>query len=352
MRTINICAPSHLDIADSYGLLACELARGLTRLGVYVNLFARGERQCSAQDGEVAGIVAQPIRAALGGVMLGYPGTYAKHNGLTQVGPRVAVTMFESSIMPGAWLEPLNQCAAVITPSHFCADVFKDCGVNVPIHVAPLGVQGRYKPAKRPPGRPLTFLAFLDRGKRKGGLVALQAFLDTFGDYESYRLILKGRNVPPARRFSLTNRNVEVIQRDMSEAELYELYLSADVLIFPTKGEGWGLPPREFAATGGIVLATDWSGTADDIDAWGYPLPYKLVPADWSGNSTLEGQDLGEWAEVDTEILTHWLRRIAANRRFYQRRALRNAAAVGELYSWRKFAETVLDVVEGVQSGN
>lgn len=349
---LNICTPGHLDAADSYGIIALELARHLQRLGACVNLFALGNRQHSSQDAETAAIVAQPIRAALGGVFLGWPTGYAKHPAITRQGPRVAITMFESTLIPSGWAQTLSDMDAVIVPSTFCAKVFRACGVTAPIHVAALGVSCTYKPAQRPPDRPLTFLAFLDRGKRKGGTTALQAFLAAFGDDMNYRLILKGREVPPARRLNLTNPNIEVIQQDMTERELYELFCSADVLIDCNRGEGFGMIGRQFSATGGISLSTNWGGTADWIEHWGLPIHYKLVPADWSGNATLAGQDLGLWAEPCLDGLVAMLRRIADNRLFCQSRAQSSAERVGRMYTWKGFAERVLWVWEGATNGD
>jgi glycosyltransferase involved in cell wall biosynthesis len=348
---LSVYTAGHADVMDSYGLIATQLARHLTRMGVYTNLVPMGKRQMDSQDAELAAITAQPIRPTIGGVFLGYPTGYHKHaNPLAHIGPRVCITMFESSRIPPAWIEPLNACDAVIVPSWFCEQVFRDSGVTAPIHVAPLGVSEVYRYAERPTDRPLTFLAFLDRGARKGGLVALQAFLRAFGDDMDYRLILKMRK--PRQALELTNSNIEVIQRDMNEQELYELYLSADVLINGHKGEGFGLIPREFSCTGGIALTTAWSGTADDLDEWGYALPYTLEPADWKGNKTLEGQDLGEWACVDADRVATRLQTVAANIDYYRGMAAQKAQAARRLYSWRTFAEQVLNIWEGVALGN
>lgn len=336
-------------MCDSYGLIACELARYLSDLGAQVNALALGRRQTDNQPPDVAAVTAQPIRAALGGICLGYPSSYAKYGALVQAGPRVAVTMFESTKLPAGWVETLNTCDAVVVPSWFCWEVFRRAGVTAPLHVVPLGVGEVYRPAERSSDRPLTFLAFLDRGKRKGGMDAAQAFLRAFGDSPAYRLILKGRD--PKVKISILNPNIEIVQRDMSEQELHQLYLECDVLINANRGEGFGLIPREFAATGGIALATHWGGTADDLEQWGWPLPYTLVEADWAGAKNLEGQVLGEWAEPDVEGVARVLRQVAAHREWYAAQSQARAEQVHKLYSWRRFVERVFQIWQGVASG-
>jgi glycosyltransferase involved in cell wall biosynthesis len=342
MTNITVYAPGHYDIADSYGLIACQLARHLTALGVHVNAVGLGETVMDNQPEDVRAVTSRPLRPSLGGLALGYATGFNRYGALLHAGPRIAITMFESSRCPASWVQPLNEMDAVITPSWFCAEVFRQCGVTVPVHVVPLGVGEVYRYAERPRERPLTFLAFMDRGARKGGITALQAFLMAFGEDMNYRLILKSRKAKVPLEF--TNPNITVIHQDMSEAELYELYLSADVLINAHRGEGFGLLPREFAATGGIAMTTDWSGTADGLGVWGYPLPYELVKADWRGNKSLEGQDLGEWAEVSPERVATHLRIVAANREYYQERAKTAAHQAVNLYSWRTFAEQVLSI--------
>lgn len=345
MDVISIYAPGNLDIYDSYGLIACELLRHLDASGVYVNAFSRGNRNHENQPEDIARLTRQPVRPSCGGLFLGYPTGYADHtNALGQIGNRIAITMFESSKIPGAWVEPLNEMDAVIVPSRFCFDVFADCGVSKDLlHIVPLGISEAYQPITRNTERPLTFLAFLDRGARKGGHAAVQAFVKAFGDRDDVQLILKSRE--PKVRIEITNPNIKVVQEDMTEAELAELYGRCDVLINPNKGEGFGLIPREFAATGGIALATDWSGTADDIDAWGYPLPYNLVPADWAGARNLEGQDLGVWAEPDIEgIADILLYSIFPHRERLQREAMANAPYIHKLYNWQSFALSVFDI--------
>jgi hypothetical protein len=353
MTTITIYAPGYWDYLDSYGLLACQLTRGLTQLGIHVNAVGLGGRVMENQPSDVRTVTSRPIRPSLGGIVLGYPTGYGYHSELLYHGPRIALTMFESTKLPPGWVEPLNEMDAVITPSNFCAEVFRQCGVTSPIHVIPLGINSEYIYAERPVDAktacPLTFLSFLDRGSRKGGIVSLQAFITAFGDDPNYKLILKGRQ--RKHRLNLLNSNVEVIQEDLDDLELLDLYLQADILINPHKGEGFGLIPREFAATGGIALTTAWSGTADDLSDWGWPLPYALEPADWEGERKLQGQDLGEWAVPDKKQLVVILKEVAENIDFYRTKAITHAYNVRRLYSWPLFAERVLAVWEEINYG-
>lgn len=358
--SLNICLPGNVDPFDSYGLLGVQLARHLTRMGIHVNVFAMGERQMNSHDQELAEIVRKPIHPVLGSIMLGYPTGYMRHtNPLLHAGPRIAITMFESSRLPADWIAPLNEMDAVIVPSWFCHTIFRDSGVTERsrsgaqrIHVVPLGIGESYQYRPRTTNRPLTFLAFFDRGERKGGMVAQQAFTHAFGDNTAYRLILKGRTAKPGRVLAFSNPNIEVIQQDLSEAELYELYCRCDILVNPHKGEGFGLIPREAASSGMLAMTTGWSGTADDIEQWGHALPYTLEPAHWYGNKTLQGQDLGEWARVDARVLAHHLQTVAATWQWSRLLLPGKAEAARRLYSWRVFAECVLNIYEGVASGN
>lgn len=351
MQVVNIFTPSALDPYDSFGILSTELARYLTRAGCYVNLFSQGPRTFRTQDEEVASIISQPIRAASGGIFLGYPSTYDTYaNPLSRIGPRVGVAMFESTKIPQGWAQALNACHAVITPVRFCRDIFIENGVTTPITIAPLGLDPIYQYANRPIDRPLTFIAFIDRGLRKGGIEAMQAFIAAFGDDANYHLILKGRTSKV--NAEILNCNVTLIQRDMTKEELYQLYLQADVMIFATKGEGFGWPCREFAATGGLALTTGWSGTADNLTQWGVAIPHRLVQADWSNHGRLEGQDLGLWAEPNHEALVGLLKTIAHNRDWYRTRARVYAHNARRLYSWENFAGQVLDVWKGVACGH
>lgn len=334
MDRLNIFSPS-FDPCDSYGRLANELATGIEAQGGSVNRIGG-----DAPD--------RPIRPVFGGLLLGYPTLYGAYGALASTGPRVAVTMFESTILPPGWVENLNRCDAVVVPSSWCADVFRANGVRVPVHTVPLGVSDAFLQYRQrnPQRQPFTFLAIADRGQRKGWLDVGLAFDQAFGQDPAYRLIFKSRRLP----IRISNPNIEVIAADYSDAELAALYTRAHVMVFPARGEGFGLPPREFAGTGGLALATNWSGLADDIEHWGVPINrFSLTPA-WSERNDWHGQ-LGVWAAVDVAELAQQMRIVAEHYAVYAERLDNTAAFVRETYSWTRFANRVYDIWKEIADG-
>lgn len=343
---MNIHTRANIDPLDSYGLIACELARHLCRAGVNTNIVSLGKRDMPHQAADIAEIVSQPVEPSEGGIFLGWPTNYHKYD--VKPGRRIALTMHESTKIPAGWAEVLNEMDAVITPARFSKRVLQEGGVTAPIHVVPLGIGEVFQPhyRKQDQDRPFTFLAFADRGDRKNFHAAEQAFVRAFGRSMKYRLLLKARSIG-AKHLNPLNPNIDIIYQDMSEQELYELYCSCDCLVFPSRGEGWGFPPREAAATGLPVIATNWSGLADDIDVWGIPLDYEMVTAEWRDVLPFRGQDLGQWAEPSIDHLTELMKCVVEMNTLYRLRAHQAARSMHSLYSWSKLAAFTYDLWRG-----
>lgn len=331
MKVISVYSPTFSPY-DSYGIMAEVLASGLEARGFYVNRFSEDLEQ------------KQPIIPVFGGFVLGYPTRLPNLGPLAQQGPIVALTMFESTTLPPEWATVLNKFHAVIVPSHWLIPVFENAGVTIPIHRVPLGIHPAYTYAPRKEQVPFTFLTIGDRGARKGWHLAGGAFVNAFGDDPNYKFIIKTRaNHLP---MTLSNPNVEIFQDDLTVEQMADLYKSCDCMVFATKGEGFGLPPREFAATGGLVITTNWGGTADEIEQWAIPLDSSLQPA-WNGFKKFE--NLGEWAEPDMDQLAILMKQ-AATMSIEERNAsgLSASEAVHNLYDRDLFVDRCLGIWESV----
>lgn len=350
MQTVNICAPE-FDVYSGYGRMACSLLEHLFSKGVKTNAIWRNSGALPTHSEAMQALIKQPIVPVAGGICMGYPTIIPRYGNLITAGPRIAVTMFESDKLPEGWVGQLKQCEAVIVPTGSQAQIFKSNGVNVPIHVVPLGVGEGFHYQTRPPldDRPYTFVTWGDRGIRKGWHHAVQAFIGAFGNREDVQLIIKCRPDALEKLNGFSNNNIHLWKVDFDEPQLQDFYANADCMIFPSSGEGFGLPPREFAATGGLAIATEW--WADDIQEWGIPLGYSLTPA-WLGHPKFAG--LGRWAEPHHLQLMSMMGGMVtiAKERFglVQDMGKQMSAYVKEHYQWSKFAADVVKVWNDVLS--
>ncbi len=257
----------------------------------------------------------------------------------------VLSTMFEATRLPRGWTNLINtKAAAVVVPCRWNADVFRDNGVRVPIHVAPLGLDPReYYPLERErSGEPYTFLWSGTPDLRKGFDVAYRAFIRAFAGNGDARLIMHFRQLPKGLR-GINDDNVILVTGQKDLGTLRGLLQSSDCYVFPSRGEGWGMPPREAGATGLPVIATNYGGLAEDIDEWALPLAV-------AGLSTAEygfpeWGDIGAWAEPDPDQLVELMRWCYAHRLAAAACGRRAAAWLREHLTWAESARTILEVM-------
>jgi glycosyltransferase involved in cell wall biosynthesis len=226
----------------------------------------------------------------------------------------IAYTMFEADRLPESWVAAINACAACLVPSAWCREVFLENGVSVPITVAPWGVDpDAYWFIDRASvslanaeARPYTFLWSGTPDLRKGWDVAYRAFRFAFGDRADVQLLMHFREALPGNpRF--TDPNVRALVTKLDLYQWRSLLTHADCFVFPSRGEGWGLPPREAAATGLPTIVTDYGGLQEGIDDWAMPLAVKgrsVAAYGWWDAGTI-----GEWAEPDVDCLVELMRR-------------------------------------------
>lgn len=333
MNSVNVFAP-FWNTVDSYSIVANGLSDGIEKAcGVTVNRYGEG----TPRAGE------RLHNLSFGGFLLAYPTNFKHYGKLASMGVRVALTMFESTKLPSGWVDALNTMDAVIVPSRWNVELFKNEGVTVPVHCVPLGISETYLTVKRYPhkNRPYRFVVIADRVGRKRWDKVMDAFYLAFGKNMDVELILKSR---APLGFTLTNTNIKIVSGEYTDKQMARLYANCDCHVFASSGEGFGLPPREFAATGGISITTDWSGTSDDLPMWGLGIRSKgLVPA-WKGEEGLEG--IGEWADVDVEHLAELMRMVFVNRDHFAKVAKLNQQWVRQNYRWETFASRCYQIYQ------
>ncbi len=259
----------------------------------------------------------------------------------------ILFTMFESTRLPVGWTTLINErTSEILVPCKWNDQVFRENGVAVPIHVAKLGIDpADYFPLKREhAGKPYTFLWSGTPDRRKGWDVVYRAFWNAFGDDERVRLVLHFRSLPQALHTGVQgNANVEVSAGTLTLRAQRALLQKADCYVFPSRGEGWGSPPREAAATGLPVIATRWGGLAEEIDDWAIPLDVcGMSKSDFGWDAQ---PDYGEWAEPDIEQLTQLMRWCFEEQDKANAIGTRAARWLARNASWKRTAERVLAVV-------
>jgi len=211
-------------------------------------------------------------------------------------------TMWEWPEIPKGVIDRINASEGLVTPSEWTDRIFADAGVKVPRFVVPLGVDPAaytYKP--KDPDRPFTFLwvgvqtghirqiseqGQLKIGDRKRGWLVREAFERL--NLPDTRLILKSIPWPNSpmnwERVTPGGAHIHELSQWVPEEEMVRLYQEADVLVWPTFGEGFGLPPLEAAACGTTSILPNYSAIEDWFDSeWLTELPHK-VGRIWPGS--------------------------------------------------------------------
>lgn len=188
----------------------------------------------------------------------------------------VGFATFETYDPPEEWISVLNENRAVICPSEFNVGVFKRAGVTVPIHHIPHCFDARmYNPSiEGKKNECFTFLFLATWKKRKGWDILLEAWMKEFRASDNVRLLIK------TDRYTMANMAVEKVRQDLglnekeiapisfegrvlNDVEMPRFLKSADCLVCPTLGEGFGIPGLQCMALGVPVVITNFSGCTD-----------------------------------------------------------------------------------------
>lgn len=259
--------------------------------------------------------------------------------------------MHESTQLPEGWADLVNQVERLVVPCSWCEEVYRGSGVTIPISVVNPGVdfnECALLPPVRKGARPFTFLALGDRGIRKGWWLSYAAFFKAFRKDDHVSLIIKsnlGNGVPD---ILAANRPYEGLQgrvRVWSERvpNMRDVFAQADCIAYPAHGEGWGLFPREAAACGLPVIATNYSGLAVNCEQWAYPLnDYELVPAPGEKDGLP-----GLWAYPSVDELASQMRWVYEHPDDARAKGQQSAAWLRQNVTWERSIDTLHDVFIG-----
>ena len=228
------------------------------------------------------------------------------------------------------WVQCCNKVDHVVVPSSHAKDAIEASGtVTVPLSVIPEAFYDEIT-SEDLPSLDLDFdtdFNFLLIGQmtgnnpendRKNIFYAIKWLCEAFATDTNVGIVIKtnsGKNTKIDKR--VTQRMLEQLLSEarkgpgprvhllhgaMSQAEIAMLYRHPKIkaIVSPTRGEGFGLPILEAAASGLPVIATNWSGHLDFLSLGKFiPLSYSLEEID---KSRIDGEIFipgSRWANVD-----------------------------------------------------
>lgn len=261
---------------------------------------------------------------------------------------RLIYTMFESDKIPEEWADYLTMADEVLVPSKWCKDVFAKAGVEST--VVPLGYNENMftfieRPVPIEAGTPFTFIHYDSFNMRKGWSEVFKAFTEEFTDDEPVRMILKtSQNAVAIPIMKSQYPNIDVITGTLPEKELVSLLASANCMVYPSRGEGFGITPLEAMATGLPAIVPNEHGISEYFNS-NYMLEVK-APGRCPGLYTrFKGQDVGQMVVADVEDLKKQMR-YAYNNQAAVKELGRSASEYVKKYSYRNTAAQLAEVIK------
>lgn len=232
-------------------------------------------------------------------------------------------TVWETSFLPTKFQNNLSSATEIWVPTTWGRHIFIESGLNeTPINVVPEGVNSQVF-CPLPTRREKSTFDFLFVGKweeRKGIIDLIDAFCEEFSAHENARLILHfgfryffNRDVEDLVKHQIARNRSEDLRIQVSttctESELISLMQTSDIVVLPTKAEGWGLPLLEAMACGTPCIATNYGGqTAFMNDANSYLIPVETMIPAIDRHFFPGGFEWGQWAQPDISELKKLLR--------------------------------------------
>lgn len=262
---------------------------------------------------------------------------------LDHPGYNIGFTYWEKDALPSRWVQLMSGMDEIWTTSEWAADVFRSSGLQN-VHAFKLGVDSEiYYLDESVPDGPFTFLHVGAPSTRKNCQMAVDAFIKLFGNNSDYRMIVKSIGPPDARMRGPDGsnqgpvsayRNVEVIDYEMTEYELAKLYRDSHCLVYPTRGEGWGMIPFFVISSGTPTICTNFS-SCEEYAHLSVPLDYTLTEEHSFGVY----RGAGKWAEPSFDDLCDKMLYVVENYDEVKRHTVEGGIIIHRDYSWDKVVQ-------------
>lgn len=222
---------------------------------------------------------------------------------------------FEQAEAPPSWHSLRDKVHEIWVPSTYCKNALKEMAGGIPVHVMPHPLQAPQPSQKDrydfslPENALIVYMTFsMDANlTRKNPWCAIEAFKAAFGDNMKYRLVIKVRAAnlqhPAFKALAAAVKemaNAQIITSVLSAQDNWALMKCADIILCPSRAEGFGLVQAEAMWLSKPLVCTGFSGVEDFVTAGCARLiKHTMVPVvDPLGTYTDARQ---KWAEPDAQ---------------------------------------------------
>lgn len=325
---LNFFPANRMNAATGYGRLELGLMKGLVDAGVP---FRMVDNYAPPADGIT--------------LITGFPtwGEYIP-------GRKWILTMSESTRVSAEWVDLFNQMyERVLVPAPFLIDVYKKCGVTVPVDLLPLGVDYHMPEwVERWPQETFNWLTYSLGDTRKGADLAMLAFNRQFGGNPQHHLYIKCRD-NPMWMTGLDDPQMTIVRGELPEADVHALMAKCHAFIFPSLGEGFGYPPREAVLSGMPTIATGAHGLWD-AEKWGYALPVKeMRPAQFAEDDA--NANGATWWVPDRDMIDVHMQMIVADYGAALEKTRKGREYLLEYFNWQDTANQIAALLEAERLG-
>ena len=281
--------------------------------------------------------------------------------GLSKISGKIKLgyLAWEETVFPKRWAEECNQhLHGLLVTSEHVRSVFRASGITIPMFVISEGLDipnaesEVYKIKSR---QNFKFLHISSAQYRKGVDVLLKAYLAEFSNKDAVSLILKlFPNASHDKEVNklLANRTndsaeVEIINdNSISDGQLKYLYESCNVVVLPSRAEGYGLPMAEAMRLKKPLITTGFSGHMDFCNNDNcFLLKYKLV--DSKSHLNIPGAKV---AEPDVKQLQSLLRYLYEQEDAVEvKTKINNAYLASIQLTWQNAATECIKAIESIE---
>ena len=239
-------------------------------------------------------------------------------------GSSIAIFAWEETSVPAETVQLLNRhFRAVFAISRYVAKALVDSGVSIPVYAEGIAIDlSKFSmlagSRTQRPSAGVTFLHVSSGFPRKGVDILLDAYAHAFRADDPVRLVIKTfpnphNDVPDQierlRQVMPDLPEIVLINQDLEEDALIDLYRSADALVLPSRGEGFNMPAAEAMAAGIPLIVTGHGGHLDFCTSEEARfVDFRFAPA-----SSHLASDGSFWVEPDTDDLAAALRDAAGD---------------------------------------